>query len=291
MTKTIRSILALAAAAALLIIGPAGCGMDFEPASYLNDARVLAIGADPLEVGPGEQVTLRPVIFLPDDLQLDEQTWSYCPFSLGAQAGYECAVPACQLDLTAEPDGSLVSDPLALALECVARFEGQSLPQGVPSELPESIEAIYTYRMIASDGSQRQAVARVPMYPGGVPEPRNRPPVIAGIEIGGQPATAGELLDPIAEEAELSVRVLTDPDSLDAYQDASGRDLQEDAIVSLFATAGRFDFDRAFGTDVSVPWKAEDLEPGQTQADIYAVVRDLRGGQAVAGPISVPILR
>ena len=30
---------------------------------------------------------------------------------------------------------------------------------------------------------------------------------------------------------------------------------------------------------------------GQVQADLYALVRDLRGGQAVTGPYPVPILR
>ncbi len=51
------------------------------------------------------------------------------------------------------------------------------------------------------------------------------------------------------------------------------------------------DYDRAVGADVSVPWVASELEDGQTQAEIYVVVRDLRGGQAVAGPFIVPILR
>ncbi len=36
---------------------------------------------------------------------------------------------------------------------------------------------------------------------------------------------------------------------------------------------------------------AEAQEPGQTLAEVYVVARDLRGGQAVFGPIFVPLLR
>ena len=274
-----------------LTASTAGCSMDFDPASYLSDLRVLAVQADPLEIGPGEQLTLRPVVFLPEGQTTTEQTWTYCPFSLGAQSGYTCAVPACVQSLEPEADGSLTSDPLALGLACAARFEGEELPSGIPAELPEKIEMTYTLDIAASDGTQRQAIARIPVYPAGPPAQRNQPPLITRVDIAGQAAVAGELLSPVAEGDEIEVRVMTDPASLDSYQDESGRDLTEEAIISVFATAGRFDYDRAVGTDVAVPWVASELEDGQTQAQIYVVVRDLRGGQTVAGPFPVPILR
>lgn len=282
--------LALAAILALTA-SLAGCGMDFEPASSLTNLRVLAIQADPLEAGPGESIVLTPVVYLPADQTISEQSWTFCPFGLGAQAGYACAVPVCEQTFEPGPGGSLTSEPVELGLACAARFAGQELPDGIPAQLPEKIEMTYTYRVTASDGTQREAIARIPVYPAGAPAQRNQPPVITRVEIGGQPASPGELLAPIAEQGEIQVRVLIDPASLDTYQDESGRDRTEEAIVSYFATAGRFDFDRSFGTDVEVTWKAKELLDGQTQADIYVVVRDLRGGQAVAGPFPVPILR
>jgi hypothetical protein len=109
--------------------------------------------------------------------------------------------------------------------------------------------------------------------------------------VGGRAIAAGELADPVQEEQEVEVRVRIDPDSLDPYTDASGRTRTEEAIVSFFATAGRFEFDREDGTDVTVAWTAEKLRADETQADVYAVVRDLRGGVAVFGPVIVPILR
>jgi hypothetical protein len=61
--------------------------------------------------------------------------------------------------------------------------------------------------------------------------------------------------------------------------------------ASYYATAGRLSADRATGVDTAVDLEAIDLEEGQTGADVYVVVRDLRGGQALAGPFTVPILR
>jgi hypothetical protein len=87
------------------------------------------------------------------------------------------------------------------------------------------------------------------------------------------------------------IRVLVDPASMDSFIDEAGRERLEEPIISFFATAGRFEDDLGAGLDVSVSWRAEQLEPGQDVAGLYVVVRDLRGGQAVAGPIAIPILR
>jgi hypothetical protein len=92
---------------------------------------------------------------------------------------------------------------------------------------------------------------------------------------------------PLGGEIEVTVR--TDPQSLDFFVDASGRERQEDAVVSFYSTAGRFDFDQAAGTEVSVTWKADDTALPGDRAEMYFVLRDLRGGQAVAGPYRVPI--
>lgn len=289
--KTFTSQGAALASILLLTSSLIACGPDFAPASYLADLRVLAIQASPLEAGPGEQIVLCPVIYLPEDQVVTDQTWTFCPFSLGAQAGYACAVPACEQTFTPQADGSLSSEPLALGLACAGRFAGQELPEGLPAELPETIEMTYTYSIGGSDGTRRDALARIPVYPLGAPNRRNQAPLITRVEIGGQVAVAGQALASVTEGQELLVRVLTDPASMDSYRDASGRDLTEEAIVSVFATAGRFDFDRAAGLDVEVPWKASELEGGQAQAELYVVVRDLRGGQAVAGPFTIPILR
>jgi hypothetical protein len=115
--------------------------------------------------------------------------------------------------------------------------------------------------------------------------------LIDSVEVAGRALWPGETADPVAEGGQAQVRVRIDPDSLDPFIDDAGRSRTEEAILSLYTTAGRFEFDRIAGEDATVTWRAEKLEPGQAQADIYVVARDLRGGQAVFGPVFVPLLR
>ena len=61
-------------------------------------------------------------------------------------------------------------------------------------------------------------------------------------------------------------------------------------IVSFFTTAGRFTDERAQATvgatTVGTTLEAKELG-GATGAWVWAVARDLRGGEAVAGPLRV----
>lgn len=272
-----------------ILAGTAGCGADFEPASYLNDLRVLAIEAAPLEAAPGDRVTLRPVVFVPPEQAITSESWTFCPFSMGPGTGYRCAAPSCQQSLEAEADGSVVSRPFDLARACAEELVGgEGMPAGVPDEIPEEIEVIYTYTVRASGGAERTAVARVPLW---LEEPpaRNRQPRIARVDVVGTAVEPGDTLAPVAQGEALEVRVQVDPVSMDDFVDEAGRRRTEEPIVSYFATAGRFEAERTNGLESSLTWEAKELEPGQTEASMYLVVRDLRGGQSVFGPVAVPI--
>ena len=266
----------------------AGCGSDFLPQSYLANLRVLALVSDPVEAGPTDQVTITPHVYLPEDESIADETWTFCPFSLGPTTGYECAVPACETELTPEPDGSVVASPGALALQCAADLGGG---EGVPAEIPEKADVYFRYRATSSSGETREAVLKLAMWTQGPPPAPNGPPLIESVALGGQGLLPGESAGPVAEGEEALLVVQIDPDSLDPYEDQAGRNRTEEALVSFYTTAGRFEFDRVIGEDASIVWKAKKLEPGQTQADIYVVARDLRGGQAVFGPVYVPLLR
>ena len=110
----------------ILALGLAACTEDFAPGSLLVGPRLLAVEVDPLEVGPGERVRLSPRYFVPTGAATPAATWRFCPFTAGPQAGYVCAVPACETTLVAEADGHLEADPTALALSCLATL-GASL--------------------------------------------------------------------------------------------------------------------------------------------------------------------
>jgi len=288
----------------LLLVAATACRNDFKPRSVLADLRVLAIETTPLEVGPGEAVTLVPRRLAPPGAgaTITEERWFFCPFSIGASVGYACAVPECEVELT-DPAGTpsgdrdvgvaVTADPGARAQECLALLTagGESLPAGLPSSLPQKIELVFRYAARASDGGSREAVQLVPFYPGGAPSSRNRPPAIELVDIGGQRVADGDTGPALAPGAQLEVRVQLDPESADTYVDDAGRTLTESLVVSFFTTAGRFDFDRANGPDARVALKYEGIAPADAEAEIWAVATDLRGGQTVAGPFRVPIGR
>lgn len=270
------------------------CGTDFDPPSYLDNLRVLALEASPLEVGPGEQVTLRPVLFVPEGRTLVEQRWRFCPISLGPRGAYACVDPRCEVALTPDASGAVSADPVALAGLCVQALggPGPGTPAGAPAEVPEQVETIFTFTATTDDGQVREAVERVPVWTRAAPPARNRPPAFARVEIEGLEVTAGGAPTVTARpEQKLQVRVLIDPASLDLYVDASGATQTEDPVVSFYATAGRFEGDRTNGVDSTLKWTAEKLEAGQVEARIFLVARDLRGGQSVAGPYRIAIAR
>ena len=299
-------------AGCVALIG-AACTKEFTPRSVLADLRVLSVQGARLEAGPGETVTLTPVRLPPRGASLTSERWTFCPFSIGARAGFACAVPACEVPLA--PDGSasadqvvgvspaavgvsVTADPGALAQQCLAQLAAQgALPPNVPSELPQKVNTIFRYSAAASDGSTREAVQLVPFYPGGAPQERNRAPAIQEVRIGDvvvQPDGTGPELGP---GAELEVRVQLEPGAAQHYVDDTGATLQETLVVSFFTTAGRFDFDRsnvdlaaANGPEARVKLKHEQLGPSDTQAEVWVVATDLRGGETAEGPFKVPIL-
>jgi hypothetical protein len=271
-----------------LAVFTAGCGDDFLPPSYLDGLRVLALVSDPVEAGPADEVTITPAAYLPPDETLSDESWTFCPFSLGPTTGYECALPACETPLTPEADGSVRAAPGALALQCAASLGGGD---GVPAEIPEKADVYFRYQATSSSGETREAVLKLVLWTQGPPPAPNGPPLIESVALGGQGLLPGESADPVAEEEEALLVVRIDPDSLDPFEDQAGRSRTEESLLSFYTTAGRFEFDRVIGEEASIVWKAEKLEPGQTRADIWVVARDLRGGQAVFGPVFVPLLR
>jgi hypothetical protein len=83
----------------------AACAPDFTPMSFVDKPRILGIVAEPPEVAFSEDapgsVTLQAVVALPGpdrdgvqaDAELTDLSWALCVLSLGAGAGYACAVP------------------------------------------------------------------------------------------------------------------------------------------------------------------------------------------------------
>lgn len=278
--------------ALVLVLALAGCADDFQPRSLLADLRVLAIEASPIDVAPGQEVTLRPTVFVPAGQTLTALSWKFCPLSLGSQAGFACLAPQCEFPLAPSADGSVTANPTALALQCaqaLAAGDGER-PQGSPDEVPSFVETVFTLDVATDAGESRQAAMRIKVWTSGGPPAPNRSPALRRLELDGVEAIArGPAARTVKPDQAVEVRALVDPASLDSYLDASGAERTEDPVVSFYATAGRFEGDRTSGVDGRITWTAEPLAPGTTEALLWLVVRDLRGGESVAGPFTVAI--
>ncbi|HVP67051.1 MAG TPA: hypothetical protein VMT17_07290 [Anaeromyxobacteraceae bacterium] len=298
-----RLVLSLLASAAL-----AGCSTDFLPPSYLNDLRVLAVLADPLELqvqagAAPPSIALRPVVYPALTAVADvAQAWTFCPVSAGSAAGYACVEPECALSKPEGPlpvgaDGSIDVTPDALAA-CSPALGG-SLPEGVPSPLTTYFR--YSVTATTPAGSQsRVAVLEVPVWFGPPPAGYeiNLPPAIQRVEIGtsvvfaSDPTVPTQQAPPLAQGGSLPVHVVIDPASVQTYVDAAGVTRVETMTVDYYATAGRFASDSATGLDTVVSLSGTDFTAAELAAavlQVYVVALDLRGGQAVGGPFPVTI--
>jgi hypothetical protein len=294
-----------AAPAALLL---AACSATFTPGSVVEDLRVLAIVTEPPEVwlpatlpptpaGPFQLVTLRAIAVAPPSAPGGPprgpatETWSFCPFSTGASTGYACAVPDCETSLTPAADGSVTVDPIALGLACLGG-PGGSLPGAPPgSGLPAQVEVLVRY-VATLDGLSREAVQRIQVHTGTLPPDRqaNTNPVVASFTPGadcGAAATGCSV-------GSVRLDVAIDPGSFQFFPGGLDRTLQETVDVSFFTTAGRFQYEKGL-TTAAVPstWTVLDATElnGASQALVWAVARDQRGGEAVAGPLTVVFSR
>jgi hypothetical protein len=262
----------------------AGCSSDFSPQSDLLGLRVLALVASPLELAPGEPVTVQPHEYVPAGATVASRRWTFCPLSAGSVAAYACAVPQCEVELAPAADGSVTANPTQLIQQCLGAASG-----AVPPGIPDQVLTVFRYRVATADGFAREAVLQIPQWTRQAPPDPNLPPVITGVEIGGVPARVGVPTPPLPVNGILPVRLLIDPASVQTYVDAAGLTQSETMTGYFYSTAGRFANGLSTGVDTSVDLEGGNLPPGLTSLEVFVVALDLRGGQAVAGPFTVPI--
>lgn len=288
-----RTIAALLMSVALVL----GCGEEFQTPSELEELRVLMLRSTPIEIQIGEDVVLEHVVYVPDGQRITEERWSFCPFTAGAFASFACV--ACEVDALPDPTtGELRFNPMAMALGCEELADligGAGAASGGEEADPEDeppayVETLFRYQVRTSDGESLEAVLRVPVWLEEPPEQENGHPAIVDVTLDGVAPDADGSWPEAGQEEKRLLRVTIDEDSLDAFLDSDGDEKDESAVVSFYATAGSFEWNRRSGTDVDVEWTAPDEdEEGVDEAQIYVVVRDLRGGQDLRGPYVIPI--
>ncbi|MEI7703190.1 MAG: hypothetical protein WCK73_01185 [Deltaproteobacteria bacterium] len=271
-----------------ILLAVAGCKNDFSPQSDLLDLRVLALVASPLDVTPSAgTVTIRPFSYVPPGSPTPLVEWTFCPLSVGAVTAYACAIPACEtssLDpaehwLRVGSDGTLTASPAAI-------IDGKC-PQLRLAAAQGAFQSVFRFR-ITIGSETRDAILQLPVWllppPSGW-EP-NLPPVILEVRIGGRPAASPP---PLPVNGALPVELIIDPASVQTYVDAAGVAQTETMTGYYYTDAGTFDKGVLTGTDTTSQLQGIGIPATRTSAQVWVVALDLRGGQAVAGPFTVPI--
>lgn len=314
------------AALGLLALLLAGCTQDFVPGSVIENRRVLALIADPPELDgtqPGAATMVRAVEAQPLDQAEPpgttlERRWSLCPFSLGARAGYACALPQCEVALVPDAGGAVTvtqADLLALVTTCL-QAPGTVPPPGLgDGTFPAVSDVLVRYRLVevtpaATDPAlrevlRREAVQRIPVWNQPPTRALNQPPAFAAVAVEVDGVAAQPCADPTATGVEscaaagpltslapLSIVARVDPATIEDYP-AGERTATEAFNLTFFTTAGRFDFEAASATrdqpSGGVLLKFEEVPATTRNALLWVVLRDLRGGEAVAGPFRVGV--
>jgi hypothetical protein len=282
-----------------------GCGDTFQPRNSLQEVRVLTIEAIPLEVGLDETVTVKPVVHLPEGRSIASYRWHYCPINAGAVAGYRCANPACDVDIeSAAYDAEITVAPSDALFACIGELLNASAASGgdggneMNSDDITRLDTALFYELTDDEGRVFRHFKAIPLWKE-KPSEINRAPVILDVAIDDVSVWDGVEATAI-REVEIAVRVTMDPESVDSFTDTRGEVVDEDIIVSFFATSGTFEADRKDGLDVTntltfsagemeeEPWEPPlALASDVTSLDIYVVARDGRGGQTAVGPYTV----
>ena len=289
----------LAPLAALLL---AGCAAEFTPASVVEGLRVLAMVADPPELRLSPAAGTNTVTVLhslavappsapggaPRNPAPADVAWSFCPYSIGASTGYACAIPECESALMAAPDGSVTLDPLLEVMKPACQAALAARGGGGPGGFGAggSIETLVRY-VATLDGLRREAVQRIPVWFGAPPAwEANLNPVIAAVTTGADCGGAA----PGCAVNSVQLDVAIGPGSFQFFPGGLDRTLQETVDISFFTTAGRFQYEKGLATAAApstyTVLDATELN-GARQALVWAVARDQRGGEAVAGPLTV----
>ena len=277
-------VLALAAAVA-------GCGNEFDPASFVDKLRLLAVEAAPPDLAPGQSTTLTATAVNPAG-SAPTITWDACLLPPPPATGQ-----AVNQDCIALPEG----DPLLVPFG-----QGASVPATMPMlspsmvGLPDQTNGVYLPVRVKldADGGSLVAFYQLRIYLGALtPNAPNQNPSLTGIFLVPE-ADAGAAeqipLDdtnptPVQENYQLHLRALVTPESQEPYVVFDGdprttppRMVTETVRISWYATAGRFS-DDVTGVDKPDTTLILDkhLPPSGTTIDLWVVARDERGGSDV----------
>ena len=262
-----------------------GCQEEYEPVTLLSTPRVLALEADPWEATWDEEVRVRARTYVPEAAGAQAARWSFCPLSLGPFAAYRCVDPACVTALIPDESGEVSFVPSQLALACLGALNPDASDGGLPplgagdAARSGPLPTVLFYELGAPDQSSGPTLLQLSLWPGPPPS-RNQSPRVERFAAADATVAVG---------GEVDLQIEVDPGSIDLFSAPDGEVVDETPIVHWFSTQGRFAFERTEGLSGDNTWRYEKIESPPSEVDVYAVVRDGRGAQTVAGPLTLGV--
>ncbi|MGZ3442787.1 MAG: hypothetical protein ACXVDD_24870 [Polyangia bacterium] len=270
-----------------LAAGAAGCRNSFDPASFVDKLRLLAVQATPPEVAPGAATKLQAFWANPGG-SAPAIRWDAClvapPPATGRAVNPDCF----------GLDGGSPLEPLG---------EGETLATTMPMVTPEMLglpdasNGFYVQLRVQldADGNTLLGFYGLRVSLGALsPNPANKNPELTGIftvpsaDAGAADQTALDEAAPPEVHAndKIDLRALVTPESSESYVVYDGdprttppRTATETVRISWFTTAGTFDNDV---TGVAKPDTTltldKHLPASDTPIDLWVVARDERGG-------------
>jgi hypothetical protein len=250
------------------------CQSPFDPASYVQGLRVLAVKAQPPEVPPGQMTNLT-ALAIDTNGGVVNGTWTAC--TEAALPGYGAVNPDCVTH-----DSAPYLTPLGTGLSMSV-----DLPQVDPNTFapPDASGGLYLpIRFRAQSASNRVDSIYHFRLQGGMPANNN--PTLTGVFVvpaSGSPMALDEAA-PLEVHAndQITMRATFSDDSAEMYQvvvSGHTETVTELLRVSWFSTGGSWTEPITGQDRPDTVWRADtNVPPVGSTIDIYVVGRDERGG-------------
>lgn len=259
----------------------AGCSDDFDPASLVNDLRVLAVSADQPYALPGSEVKLEALAFDPAGRSLS-WGWGQC-IEPASSVALDClrAMRFDSLTIARDQPHHTITVP-----ETDAPYVGVVVVACPGEIVPGDTEGI---PLACMDGTRQLPLSEFELGLKRifVKDPAlNRNPQIAELVWDGVPWPAGETRVDTCEEAkdgacdeftEHEVTVQAAADAVETSIDSEGVVRAEAVVVQLYGTSGEFDDDVRVVDTPTTGFRARKEDSGK-RITFWFVVRDDRGG-------------
>lgn len=269
----------------LIAISSAGsmaCEEMFAPRSAIEGLRILALEADKFEAKVTDQdpVTITPFVVGTSSSALQHE-WTFCPINVGGRAGFACAIAACETPITADSSGRIQLNPGQAALACIQNLESMASADEMEifsgaDQIPDQVETLFRYRVTDASGDTQEAIYRLPLWLQNAPENFNSELTIEEITVAGQTVTSTPTQITVSDLSEVIIQTTVNPSDIEEG---------DTPVFAYFTTQGRFSSELSEEPESTTTLKIEQVSV--TQADLYIVLRDLRGSQRAYGPITI----